>query len=101
MVSNNNECNHCPSVIDQSQQQPVTFIMDTTCSLSTAETFETFGSFFLRTAYRKIKNSRRNVGHLSVYTPGETAQGSVCRTQFCTTVNYIFQNDLLISIVQI
>ena len=55
MVSNGNECNHCPFVIDQIQEQPVTFIMDTICSSSTAETFETFGSFFLRTAYRKIK----------------------------------------------
>ena len=60
MVSNGNEYNHCPSVIDQTQEKSVTFTRDTICSSSTAETFESFGSFFLRTAGRKKRNSRRN-----------------------------------------
>ena len=52
MVSGGNESNHCSSNIDQSQERPVTFTRDTRCSSSTAETFESFGSFSVRTALR-------------------------------------------------
>ena len=60
IVSSGNESNHCPSVTDQSQERPVTFTMDTICSSSTAETFESVSSSFLRTARRKIRNLRGN-----------------------------------------
>ena len=52
MISGGNGSKHFSSNIDQSQERPVTFTRDTRCSSSTAEAFESFGSFFVRTALR-------------------------------------------------
>ena len=95
MVSNGNESNHCLSVIDQSQEMPVTFTRDTISSSSTAETFESFGSFFVRTARRNKEIQEDTIGaHKETTQDPSTAM-------FCANGCHIVQNDLLIPVTQI